>query len=371
MNVPLLSAVVFLAFANGANDNFKGVATLWGAGLTSYWRAVSRATAFTFLGSVAAASLGGDLVTKFSGAGLVGSAAFTDLPFLIAVSAAAGATVLLAARLGLPISTTHALTGALIGAGLPAVGFSRMRFASLGTGIVLPLLFSPVAALLLTMGLRGFAARFMRSHKIPDCICADEPVALEVSGDSQLSASVIPMPSVRWAPSEECRTGREIVRFKMIDGAHWLSAAAISFARGLNDTPKIVAVLLIVPGAFAGLNYLLVALAMAAGGILGATRVARTMSKEITPMTSQEAVTANFVTAALVTLASPLGLPVSTTHVTSGGIFGIGVLRHNEADWNKVRDIFLSWVATLPLGSLLAAVIYESLVMAHGIVPFT
>lgn len=132
MNVSLLCAVVFLAFANGANDNFKGVATLWGAGLTSYWRAVSWATAFTFLGSVAAAGLGRGLVTKFSGAGLVGSAVFTNLPFLIAVSAGAGVTVLLAARLGLPISTTHALTGALIGAGLPAVGFLAHEICIIG-----------------------------------------------------------------------------------------------------------------------------------------------------------------------------------------------------------------------------------------------
>jgi inorganic phosphate transporter, PiT family len=53
----LLLAVVFLAFANGANDNFKGVATLWGAGLTSYWRAIVWATMFTFVGSMAAAAL--------------------------------------------------------------------------------------------------------------------------------------------------------------------------------------------------------------------------------------------------------------------------------------------------------------------------
>ena len=85
------------------------------------------------------------------------------------------------------------------------------------------------------------------------------------------------------------------------------------------------------------------------------------MSQKITPMVTSKAVTANLVAAALVTLASPLGLPVSTTHVTSGGIFGIGLLRRNEADWGKVRDIFLSWVATLPLGAVFAVLTYKFL----------
>jgi len=124
-----------------------------------------------------------------------------------------------------------------------------------------------------------------------------------------------------------------------------------------------VAVLLVAPGALVGRDYLLVAFAIAAAGLLAAKRVARTMSQEITPMAPGEAVTANFVSAALVMLASPLGLPVSTTHVTSGGIFGIGLLRRHEADWSKIRDIFLSWVVTLPVGAVLAVFIYKILLV--------
>ena len=165
-------------------------------------------------------------------------------------------------------------------------------------------------------------------------------------------------PSVRWAPAAECETRVETVRFNIPDGLHWLSGAAICFARGLNDTPKIAAVLLVAAAGAVKLDYLLVALAMAVGGLLGAARVARTMSKKITPMTTPEAVSANLVAAALVTLATPLALPVSTTHVTSGGIFGIGLLRRKEADWRCVRDIALSWLATLPMGAVLAGFFY-------------
>jgi len=102
-------------------------------------------------------------------------------------------------------------------------------------------------------------------------------------------------------------------------------------------------------------------MAVAVGGALGAARVARTMSKKITPMAVPEAVGANLVAAALVTLASRFALPVSTTHVTSGGLFGIGLLRRREADWKQVRDIALSWVATLPIGAVLAVMFYQLL----------
>jgi PiT family inorganic phosphate transporter len=78
-------------------------------------------------------------------------------------------------------------------------------------------------------------------------------------------------------------------------------------------------------------------------------------------MATDQAIAANLVAAALVTLASPLALPVSTTHVTSGGLFGIGLLRRREANWRRVRDIVFSWFGTLPLGATAAALLYQLL----------
>ncbi len=57
-------------------------------------------------------------------------------------------------------------------------------------------------------------------------------------------------------------------------------------------------------------------------------------------------------------LASHVGMPVSTTHVTTGGIFGIGLLRRREADWHRVRDIVIGWFVTLPMAAVLAVVAY-------------
>ena len=365
MNFLLIAAAGLLSLANGANDNFKGVATLWGAGRTSYRRALAWATVFTFFGSLAAVWAARGLTAKFNGSNLVSREIFTQAPFLAAMALAAAGTVLLASRLGLPISTTHALTGALVGASVAAAGFAQVKFAALASGVVLPLLFSPVAALVLTLAVCPLSRRLAAS---PDCVCVDEPKAVAIaaagpllSGGVSFSAVVSTPLIVRMAPMSECNTESETVRLSISDSLHWLSGAAISFARGLNDTPKIAAVLLVAPAAWAAdsrVNYLLVALAIAAGGLLGAARVARTMSQKITPMAAPEAVGANLVAATLVTLASLLALPVSTTHVTSGGLFGIGLLRRKEANWHQVRDIVLSWPGTLPLGAALACGFY-------------
>jgi len=362
MTTLLILSVILLSFANGANDNFKGVATLWGSGLTTFQRAIVWGTGFTFLGSLGAIWLGSALAAKFSGTKFVESGIATQLPFLIAVALGAGCTVLLAARLGLPISTTHSITGALVGAGVTAAGFSHVKFAALGKGVVLPLLFSPVVALVLTVVVQLLMNRFGWQTGVKDCLCVDEPKTVMITeGVSASSITIVAPPSLRLAPTAECQTGTEAVKLSLADGVHWLSGAAISFARSLNDTPKLVAVLLVAAPYNARLNYLAVAVAIAIGGALGTARVAHTMSKRITPMATREAVTANLVAATLVTLASPFALPVSTTHVTSGGIFGIGLLRKEEANWGKVREILLAWVATLPLGAVSASLIFALL----------
>jgi len=362
MGFLVVAAAGLLSFANGANDNFKGVATLWGAGRTSYRRALAWATVFTFFGSLVAVWAASSLAAKFNGSGLVGKAVFTQVPFLAAVALAAAGTVLLASRLGLPISTTHALTGALAGAGVAAAGFAGVNFGALASGVVLPLLFSPLIALALTLAIYPVVTRLAGGR---DCVCIEQPQSVALAASSPFSSGAAGVlaapPALRWARAADCETSAEAGRFSISDALHWLSGAAISFARGVNDTPKIAAVLLVLPVAGAGsgqVNYLLVALAMAAGGLLGAARVARTMSRKITPMAMPEAVGANLVAATLVTLASRFALPVSTTHVTSGGLFGIGLLRRKQADWRRVRDIVLSWLGTLPLGAALASAFY-------------
>ncbi len=93
---------------------------------------------------------------------------------------------------------------------------------------------------------------------------------------------------------------------------------------------------------------------MAVGGLLSARRVAETMSNRITELNHGQGFSANLVTSFLVIVASRFGVPVSTTHVSVGSIFGIGVVSGRQ-DSNLVRRIILSWVITLPVAMSLAA----------------
>ncbi|MFP6762536.1 MAG: inorganic phosphate transporter, partial [Planctomycetaceae bacterium] len=144
MVVILIVAVLCLAFANGANDNFKGVATLFGSGTMSYRRALSWATVSTMLGSLTAVFLAQVLLESFTGQGLVEGRLVASIDYASAVTLGAGLTVLLATLVGMPVSTTHSLVGALIGSGLAAG--SLINSDNLVTGFFAPLLLSPLLA---------------------------------------------------------------------------------------------------------------------------------------------------------------------------------------------------------------------------------
>ncbi|MDJ0689677.1 MAG: inorganic phosphate transporter [Xenococcaceae cyanobacterium MO_188.B32] len=146
--IALFWVTVFLAYANGANDNFKGVATLFGSDTTNYKVAIWWATLTTFAGSICSIALANALLKNFSGKGLVPEAIANTDQFHIAVALGAGLAVILATVTGFPISTTHGLTGALTGAGLMAIG-QDINFEALGKSFFLPLLVSPFIAIVL------------------------------------------------------------------------------------------------------------------------------------------------------------------------------------------------------------------------------
>ena len=148
---------------------------------------------------------------------------------------------------------------------------------------------------------------------------------------------------------------------RAVDAVHYLSAGAVCFARAVNDTPKIAALLLAVGAAHSLPSstgvLLLVAIAMASGGWVQSRKVAETMSKRITELNPGQGLTANLVTAGLVLGASRLGVPVSTTHVSCGSIFGIG-LATGSGNGAVIFQVLTTWVTTVPVGLALGVLFY-------------
>ena len=352
MEFALIGIALFLAFGNGANDNFKGFATVWGTETLDYRRALLFATLATVAGSLVSWWLAGTLVQQFSGRGLVADEVASAPQFIASVGIGAALTVLCATRLGLPISTTHALIGGLVGAGLGQAG-GELHYAGLMSLFLLPLLASPLLAA--TLGI--LASRAVRRMPAADCACVVAPLSAVAAGGAGITAMTSTLPTLLIAADGQCRQHPGVVGrislSRVGDRAHVASAALICFARGVNDTPKLAALLLAGQALDATAAALAIAIAMAAGGLLHARRVAVTMSRRLTRMDHGQGLAANLITAALVLFASKLGLPVSTTHVSVGSIAGIGA-GAGTVDWATMRNIALSWIATLPLATVLA-----------------
>ncbi|SKB06670.1 inorganic phosphate transporter, PiT family [Prosthecobacter debontii] len=307
----LVIAAFVVAYSNGANANFKGVASLFGSGTTSYRTAVQWAAVTTAAGALAAAFLTGQMLQAFSGKGLVTDALVTDPVFLLAVASGAALTSSLATWWGFPVSTTHALIGALVGAGWIASP-EGVNLSHLWKTFAMPLLLGPVAAIVL----------------------------------GTLLYSVLR--PLKLAPDHRTRT---------LDALHFLSGGAVCFARGMNDTPKMAA-LLASMAFWADLKgLLLVAVAMTLGGLISARQVAETLAHKITGMNPGQGFVANLTTSLLVVTGSIYALPLSTTHVTVGSLLGIGIVTR-QAHWRTIIPVLLAWITTLPCAALLAALVY-------------
>ena len=362
----LTAATLFLAFSNGANDNFKGVATLYGSNAASYRSALLLATAATFAGCVASVFLAETLLKAFSGKGLVPDVVAASPMFLVAVALGAATTVMLATRVGIPISTTHALIGALVGAGYVSAG-QELNLSVLGTTFFIPLLLSPLISVILA------SAAYLAAHWLvprlginrESCICIGPRQFVPVGAtafavgccEPGMTSSFV-MPNVSTGTAPDCVTKYSghvlgVTAQGVADSLHYLSAAAVSFARGLNDTPKIAGLLLLFKAFDIRFGMLAIAAVMALGGWLNARRVAETMAKKITRMNDGQALTANLVTAMLVIGASRFGMPVSTTHVSVGAISGIGLI-NGTANRSVITSIMMSWLLTLPIAALTA-----------------
>jgi len=263
---------------------------------------------------------------------------------------------------GLPISTTHSLVGGLVGVGLAASDSIAQQ--NLLNSFLFPLILSPLVALVLAVAL----------YKLSRWLWAETAILRRNGGHNSkwgipllavLAKNSLPNGNLRKEEVGRSVSGQAIALpqenvLPTLDRVHFVSAGVVSFARGLNDTPKIVALLAVLPALDMRWGLLVIATVMAAGGLLNARRVAKTMAYRITSMSHGQGVAANITTGFLVIIASLFGLPVSTTHVAVGSLFGIGLLR-GTACYRSIGQILLAWVVTLPCAGIIAASVYQDL----------
>lgn len=350
MTTTLLIALLtlLLAWANGANDIAKGIATLAGSGVGQARRAVAWGTFWTVLGGFAALLWGWELVGAFGG-GYLNSGFGVSAAFLISSLLAAFAWVLFAAQRGLPVSTTHALLGGTVGAALAMAGVDAVRASVVANKALLPLLASPLLAIALC-GVLLYAGRYV-ARRLPSW----QPGCCE-QADWRRNPFI--------CAASEMRPPRWQQRLWI--ALHWLSGGATSFARGLNDTPKIAALWIVTLGLVPGsaftdvsgiaLPIAAVAIAMGFGCLWGGYRVLDVLAHRVVPLDAGTGFTANLGTSFLVLAATPLGLPISTTHVSTGALMGVRWVAKRKPDGaDALKPILFGWIVTFPVTGVLAA----------------
>lgn len=345
-----IAAAAVLAFANGANDVSKGVATLAGSGRASYRAAIAWGTLWTFAGGLASLAISVGLVKAFTSA-IVGPDVLALSIFPLAVAAGAAGWVILASVTGLPVSTTHALTGAIVGIALTAGGTSSVNWWILLSGIAAPLALSPAIS-----GVVGYGTHAVTVRLAPTCVCVEPGISpAVVDGAGTLTGVVAPQIV---ATTAGCSPAAGRWRFMPAGVLHWGAAAALSFARGVNDNAKIAAIGALgvtTLGVDLWLAFGVTAAAMTVGSYAAGLRVTQTLGERVVHMDHDTGLAAALAAAALVLAASFYTLPVSTTHVSTGAIVGAG-LRQGDGvvEWRRVGSFVSAWVVTVPIAAALA-----------------
>jgi len=345
-----------ISYANGANDVSKSIATLVGSGISDYRRAIAWGTLWTAFGAVVAAFVTRAMLQTFGSI----SRSSTSHPFSTAIAAIVGTIlwIAIATYASLPVSTTHAIVGSLTGVALFNGGLAQVNWSVLTGKIAVPMLLSPILAFGLTIGIlklwRNFAPEVAE-----DCICLEQQDDFEIL-NSEMAVAQPVAASVRFVT---CDAPNRSSAGLTVGHLHWLSSGFASFSRALNDTPKMVALLLgaaLVAGEtrpLSGSYYAVVALGMTAGSWIAGRRVTLLLARKVTPMDHREGFAANLVTAALVGIGAPLGLPMSTTHVATGAILGIAAEQEMPVNRKVIAEMVIAWVVTLPAAGLISVLV--------------
>ena len=321
--LPFLIALIVVAlafdFLNGMNDAANAIATIVSTRVLRpqyavVWAAFFNFIAFLFFGLHVAETVGRGIV----------EANVVDAHVIFGALAGAIVWQIVTQWLGIPSSSSHALIGGLVGAGLAKAGIHAVVWSGVG---------KTVAAIFLSPGLGLILALML-----------------------MLMVSWI---FVRLTPYGVDNIFRRV---------QFVSASLYALGHGGNDAQKtmgIIAVLLYTHGRLGGEFYvpfwvvLVCQIAMGLGTLFGGWRIVKTMGSKITKLTPMQGFCAETGGAITLFLATWLGISVSTTPTITGAIVGVGAARRVSAvRWNIAQNIVVAWIITMPMAALIAALFY-------------
>lgn len=327
--LPLLIALIAVAlafdFLNGVHDAANSIATVVATRLLGPVTAVGFAAFFNFAAyflTLAIPSL--HKVAETVGAGLINKELVTPAVIFGALVGAMFWNIVTWFK-GIPSSSSHALVGGLVGAGVAHAGFTGIEWSGLNKTLI-AIVLSPTLGMFLAMGIMLATSWIFRKN----------------------------------AARETDR------KFRVL---HLISSAAYSVSHGLNDAQKtmgIITVLLYSTGYLSGEFHVphWVAIscyvAIALGTMMGGWRIIETMGSRITKLSQHQGFSASTGGSVVVFTASLMGIPVSTTHTITGCIIGAGVARRASAvRWGVAQSVVTAWLITIPASATVGALFYS------------
>ncbi len=326
---PLLVGLIVVAlafdFLNGLHDAANSIATVVGTRLISPVGAVAFAAFFNFAAYFLALQWPQlHKVADTIGKGLVDKDLITPGVVFGALVGAMFSNIVTWLK-GIPSSSSHALVGGIVGAGLAHAGFGSIQWNGLNKTLI-AIVLSPLLGLILTMAI---------------------------------------MLVTSWLGVRASARGAE----RTFRSLHLVSAGAYSLGHGLNDAQKtmgVITVLLYSTGYLHGEFHVphWVALscyvAIGLGTLTGGWRIIETMGTRITKLNQHQGFSASAGGSVMLFAASYLGIPVSTTHTITGCVIGAGAARRASAvRWGVAKNVMVAWLITIPASAAVAALFYE------------
>ena len=397
---------LYMTWGIGANDVANVMGTSVGSGAITVTTAIIIAAVFEFAG----AALAGGNVTKTIRKGIIDPAPIVDNPEILvfgmlAALLAAAIWLMVASIRGWPVSTTHSIVGAVVGFAIAGIGIDAVAWGKIGqiaaSWVISPLLGGTIAFILMIsirrlilntdnpfqsakrwgpvyVFLVGFVISLVTMFK------GLKHLNLDLDIPTSFALAVVfglIVAAIGWVLINRVKVDEEAeaeYHFSSVEKVFvpmmLFTACGMAFAHGSNDVANGVGPLaavygLVQSGGEVAQKSALPIWILLLGGfgiVVGLAtygfKVMRTVGTKITELTPTRGFCATMAAAATVVLASRTGMPVSTTHIAVGAVMGVGLARGIGAlDLRVIGGIVVSWVVTLPIGGILAALIFFTL----------